>query len=135
MDTTEEDINVAFDSVVGTEERLSSEGFREGFETGLKEGAEEGFHLGFHRGAELGAELGYYAGVAEASLSLGPDLTSDKVKQSLKKLIELIDKFPKTNVDHTDILAEVDSIRVAYKRACSLLKISSTYPEASKLSF
>lgn len=135
MEEKDCDINTVFDSIAQTENRLSVEGYNEGYECGRREGVEEGYHLGYHRGAELGAELGFYAGVVEAWLSVGSNSMSDKAQQSLNKVLELVQKFPRTNVDTIDLLAAVDLIRGSFKRACALLKTSSSYPETSKLSF
>lgn len=131
----ENDVNSAFDDIFLTEDRLSAVSFEDGFESGRKKGAEEGFHLGYHRGAELGAELGFYSGVVEAWLSLDSKVTSEKARQSLHKLQLLLKNFPRTNTDSIDILASFDKIRVSYKKVCSLLKMNSSYPEATKLSF
>ncbi|XP_034245195.1 protein LTO1 homolog [Thrips palmi] len=131
----ENDVNSAFDDIFRTESRLSSAAFEDGFESGRLKGAEEGFHLGYHRGAELGAELGFYSGVVEAWLSLESNVTSERALQSLRKLQQLLKNFPRTNVDNVDIMASFDEIRVSYRKVCSLLKMNSSYPEASKLSF
>lgn len=135
MAAEEIDINLAFDLIAQTEERLLAEGFRQGFVSGRAGGVVEGYHLGYHRGAELGAELGFYAGVVEAWISLGPAAVPEKVKQTLIKVIEQLNNFPKSNVDSIDILALADVVRASYKRACSQLKINAPYPESSKLSF
>ena len=129
------DINLAFDSILQTEERISAEGYRQGFEYGRAAGTNESYHLGYHRGSEIGAELGFYAGVAEAWLSLGPDAISEKARRHLHLLLEQLNNYPKTNVDSVDILALADNIRSSYRRVCSLLKINASYPESSKLSF
>ncbi|KAK3931498.1 Protein LTO1-like protein [Frankliniella fusca] len=135
MEAKDVDINDIFDSIALTEERLWAAGHREGLEAGGREGAADGFHLGYHRGAECGAELGFYAGFAEAWLSLGPVALTEKARQSLVKVLQLIQNFPRNNVDNVDIFESLESVRVAYRRTCSLLKTSVYYPEAPKMSF
>ncbi|XP_026276376.1 protein LTO1 homolog [Frankliniella occidentalis] len=135
MEGKDLDINDVFDSIAQTEERLWAEGYRDGLESGRKEGSADGFHLGYHRGAEIGAELGFYAGFVEAWLTLGSIVLSEKARQSLQKVLQLTQSFPRNNVDSIDIFDSLEVVRISYRRACSLLKTNICYPEAPKTSF
>ncbi|PSN45452.1 Oral cancer-overexpressed protein 1 [Blattella germanica] len=127
------DINDAFDSIALSEERISNEGYSEGFSKGVLEGEVEGFHLGYHRGAEIGAELGYYKGIVETILKERE--TSEKEREALRKVIDLVNQFPSSNKDDIDLVECRDEVRVRFKKACALLKLNLAFSESSNLSF
>lgn len=129
------DINKVFDEILFAEDRLVKDGYREGFQKGSTEGNLEGYHLGYHRGAEIGAELGYYLGVALATLNDKDKKLNEKLTVHLQEIIDLINKFPQTNVDDVDIKSELEKVKSLYKKICSLLKLNATYPEIDQLSF
>lgn len=100
---------------------------------GSSQGNPEGYHLGYHRGAELGAEIGYYTGVVEHHLS--QKKVPEKLLKSVEELRDLLNNFPKENVEDVDIIEYADKIRVKYKKLCAQLKVSLAYPETLKLTF
>uniref|UniRef100_A0A8D8LMN4 Oral cancer-overexpressed protein 1 n=1 Tax=Cacopsylla melanoneura TaxID=428564 RepID=A0A8D8LMN4_9HEMI len=135
---SEPDINDVFDSIACSEELSNEEGYKEGLKKGLIDGELDGFHLGYHKGAQLGAELGFYKGVVESYLALnskGALVLSEKIITLLVKVKDLIDKFPKANIEDQDLLDLNSNIRVKYKKVCSLLKIDGGYPYDNTVSY
>lgn len=133
-DDRKRDINDIFEDIALSEERICDDAYEKGFADGEVAGNVDGYHLGFHRGADIGSELGYYYGVLgeqKKALASHPE----RMVKAVDVCLELIDAFPRTNDEHVDIFAEIDKIRASYRKACALLKISSKYPGASKLSF
>lgn len=131
----EQDINDAFEDIFYSEELLTKSAYEKGLEKGKEEGNINGFHLGYHRGAEIGAELGYYLGVVEIHIDKTENKDSKKVYNSLQKVKELIENYPKNNSEDIDILEKLDDIRAQFKKLCSLLKIDGIFPESDKLNF
>ncbi|VVC93419.1 unnamed protein product, partial [Leptidea sinapis] len=114
-----------------SEDSTQKESYTEGFTAGVEGGNSEGFHLGYHKGARLGKELGYYLGIANIHLERNANSDTkypDKIIKQLEKLKDLINSFPHTNSEEHDIVSMADNIRVNYKKACALLKISSVNP-------
>ncbi|KAF4517562.1 hypothetical protein B566_EDAN005126 [Ephemera danica] len=136
--TEERDINDMFDSIVMLEQKVAADGFREGFEKGQQEGTEEGYRLGHRHGLSIGSELGFYRGAATTWLEVATKFegqVSDKAVAALNKVIELLDKFPTTITQDMDINEEIDKVKAAYRKACSLLKIEPSAPVMTKLTF
>lgn len=129
----ERDINDIFDDIVLSEERVADEEYQKGFDESAAEGNLEGYHLGYHRGAELGAELGYYEGVLRTYSSTSP--ATEKAERVIATCLELIERFPRTNDEQSDILQLADNIRAQFRKACALLKINGRFPEADQLNF
>lgn len=129
---TNRDINDIFDEIALSEERINAEGYQKGLADGKAVGNTDGYHLGYHRGAELGAELGYYYGVLKAHSS---ERNTERQQRSIDTVLKLIDDFPRTNDEQSDILGLADSIRAQYRKACAILKINGKYPETDQLSF
>lgn len=79
--------------------------------------------------------MGYYISICE-SLSKDPKKEhSDKIKSNLSKIIELINNFPRDNIENFDIFQEIEKIRNIFKKICALTKIDAFYPEVDNLSF
>lgn len=131
---SERDINDIFNDIALSEERISDEAYQEGFNEGELAGNIDGYHLGFHRGADIGSELGYYHGILSEQKGLLAT-SSERAVKAVESCLELIDAYPRTNDEHVDIFAELEKIRSLYRKTCALLKISSKYPGANKLSF
>lgn len=134
----DKDFNDILDDIVLGEEREHKESYEQGFKAGSEAGNPEGYHLGYHRGAELGRELGYYLGIITHYINLNEESEkkySEKLLTQLTKVKDLIDAFPRTNSEDHDILGMAESIRGQYKKACALLKISSTNPYDAGVSF
>ncbi|XP_032518237.2 protein LTO1 homolog [Danaus plexippus] len=130
------DFNDALDSIVLSENSLCKESYDEGYKSGYEAGNPEGYHLGYHRGAELGRELGYYFGVVTNHIENKESLfISEKVLKQLEKVRDLINLFPQTNSEDHDILNLAENIRAQYKRACALLRIPSSNPYDTEVSF
>lgn len=129
--STERDLNDIFDDIVLIEDRKNEEGYQKGFETGKSIGNTDGYHLGYHRGAELGAELGYYYGVLKSHHKEN----TERQQKSIESVLKLIDEFPRTNDENTDILGLADQIRAQYRKTCALLKINGKFPESDQLTF
>lgn len=135
---SEPDINDIFDSILCSEEASNEQGYEEGVKKGLVDGEIDGYHLGYHKGAEIGAELGFYKGVVETYIQLnkkGDTALSDKIITLLEKTKDMIDKFPRENIEDQDILNLASNIRVKYKKVCSLLKIDGGYPYDDTISY
>lgn len=62
------------------------------------------------------------------------EVASQKL-ELLKALKDIIDSFPRANVDNVDILELMNNIRSKYKKVCAQLKINIKYPESDKFSF
>ncbi|VVC93418.1 unnamed protein product, partial [Leptidea sinapis] len=127
----DKDFNDILDDIVMSEDSTQKESYTEGFTAGVEGGNSEGFHLGYHKGARLGKELGYYLGIANIHLERNANSDTkypDKIIKQLEKLKDLINSFPHTNSEEHDIVSMADNIRVNYKKACALLKISSVNP-------
>lgn len=119
-----DDINDVFESIAFSEQKISDSAFEEGFIKGVSEGEVEGYHLGYHRGAEIGAEIGYYKGCIDVLSRVDDnEKHNPKCSELLHKIKNLIDMFPKQNVDDVDIIVCRDNIRAQFKRLCSLLKV------------
>lgn len=135
---SEPDINDIFDSIACSEETSNEQGYEEGIQKGLHDGEIDGFHLGYHKGAQIGAELGFYNGVVETYIQLckkGDIKLHDKVTTLLEKIKDLIDKFPRENIEDKDIFDLASGIRVKYKKLCSLLKIDGGFPYDDSISY
>lgn len=131
---SERDINDIFNDIALSEERISDEAYQEGFGEGELAGNIDGYHLGFHRGADIGTELGYYYGILSVQRKESTTFTERAIK-AVDACMGLIDSYPRTNDEHVDLFAELEKIRSQYRKTCALLKISSKYPGANKLSF
>ncbi|CAG9582968.1 unnamed protein product [Danaus chrysippus] len=130
------DFNDALDSIVLIENSLCKESYDEGYKIGYEAGNPEGYHLGYHRGAELGRKLGYYFGVVTKHIENKDSLSiPEKVLKQLEKVRDLINSFPQTNSEDHDILNLAENIRAQYKRACALLRIPSSNPYDTEVSF
>lgn len=127
------DINDIFDDIVFSEEKNNEEGYRQGLLDAQAIGNTDGYHLGYHRGAELGAEIGYYYSVLQIHSNSATN--SERAQKSIETVLKLIEDFPRTNDEHTDILALADTIRAQYRKTCASLKINGKFPEADQLSF
>ncbi|XP_050663770.1 protein LTO1 homolog [Leptidea sinapis] len=135
---SDKDFNDILDDIVMSEDSTQKESYTEGFTAGVEGGNSEGFHLGYHKGARLGKELGYYLGIANIHLERNANSDTkypDKIIKQLEKLKDLINSFPHTNSEEHDIVSMADNIRVNYKKACALLKISSVNPYETSISF
>lgn len=128
------DINDIFDDIALSEERISDEAYQEGYSEGELTGNIDGYHLGFHRGADIGSELGYYYGILSEQKK-DSTTSSERTVKAIENCLELIDTYPRINDEHIDIFVELEKIRSLYRKTCALLKISSKYPGANKLSF
>lgn len=124
------DVNDVFENLFLAEEVAEQKGYKEGFETG-KNRLFEGYHLGYHRASSIGAQLGYYSG----TLLLYQNHPREKVSTSANNLLQEINQFPKTNDDKTDINGLFQKIKFKFNKFCTLVKVSSSYPEADKLEF
>lgn len=131
---SEPDINDIFIDIALSEERISHEAYQEGFSEGVLAGNIDGYHFGFHRGADIGYELGYYYGVLSEHKKNWTKST-ERLVNTVEACLKLIDAYPRTNDANVDIFAELDKIRSLYRKTCALLKISSKYTGANKLSF
>ncbi|CAF4857423.1 unnamed protein product [Pieris macdunnoughi] len=132
------DFNDILDDIVLSEDAQEKESYKEGYQQGVETGNADGFHLGYHRGFQLGRELGYYMRIVRHHLELNDTLDpkySDKILKQLQKIKELIDEFPRTNSEEHDILKMAETIRAQFRKACSLLKISSNMPYDAGVSF
>lgn len=136
QEVREVDINDAFDEIVFSEQRLSTEAFEEGYKKGTADGLKEGFHLGYHRGAELGLEVGFYRGVLSA---ISDDLQSStlppRIATVAQKLLLALDSIPDENKTDCDILQVVENARACFKQLMSLLKLPIVPPSTSSSSF
>ncbi|XP_065338074.1 protein LTO1 homolog [Cloeon dipterum] len=128
----EKDINEIFDSIVMLEQKVASDGYREGYEKGQQDGTEEGYRLGHQHGMILGTELGFYRGIATAMVKTS---TESKGVDAMKNVIDLLDNFPVVVTKDMDINEEVNKVRSAYRKACSLLKIDFMSPLSTSLTF
>lgn len=134
LDDAKRDINDIFDDIALSEERISDEAYQDGYSEGELAGNVDGYHLGFHRGADIGSELGYYYGIlSEQKEELST--STERTVKAVENCLELIDAYPRINDEHVDIFGELEKIRSLYRKTCALLKISSKYPGANKLSF
>ncbi|XP_008209164.1 protein LTO1 homolog [Nasonia vitripennis] len=127
----ETDVNEAFENLLLAEDLAEQAAYEEGFAVG-KNQMLEGYHLGYHRASSLAAQLGYYFGVL---MFIQQSSNVDRVLEQTKKLIADIQKFPADNDDAVDIFEKFDSIKLNFKKICSLAKIDATYPDANKLEF
>ena len=125
------DVNEVFEKILLAEDLAEKAAYEEGFTAG-KNQMLEGFHLGYHRASSVAAQLGYYFGVL---IFIEQNFNIPKILEQTRKLIEDIQKFPTDNDDAVDIFEKFDSIRLNFKKVCSLAKIDATYPEANKLEF
>lgn len=79
---------------------------------------------------------GYYFGVVTNHIENKDSLfISEKVLKQLEKVRDLINLFPQTNSEDHDILNLAENIRAQYKRACALLRIPSSNPYDTEVSF
>ncbi|XP_059476463.1 protein LTO1 homolog [Neocloeon triangulifer] len=134
-DEEEKDVNELFDSIVMLEQKVASDGFREGFEKGQQEGTEDGYRVGHQHGMKLGTELGFYRGAARAWIESSQGASESKGVGAMKTVIELLDKFPTMITKDVDVNEEMNKVRAAYRKACSLLKIDAVSPTTTTLSF
>lgn len=130
-ETEARDINDIFDDIAFSEDKINEEGYQKGLLEGQSVGNTDGYHLGYHRGAELGAELGYYY----SHLHLHLPTSSERAQKSIETVLKLIEEFPRTNHEHSDILGLADTIRAQYRKACAILKTNGKFPESDELSF
>ncbi|CAH2090103.1 unnamed protein product [Euphydryas editha] len=134
----EVDFNDVLENIFLSENKQCEKSYEEGFEVGIEAGNPEGYHLGYHKGAQLGRELGHYLGIVSYHLEnqeRSEVQYSEKIIKQLEKVKELIDSFPRKNSEDHDILGLAENIRSQYKKACALLKISSTNPYGGDISF
>lgn len=134
---SDKDINAIFEDILFAEEAVIEKSYENGFTIGASQGNPEGYHLGYHRGAELGAELGFYSAISECVLKEfgNQSKISDDKAKSVNDLKQLIESFPKANVDNVDLFELMDKIRVKYKKVCVQFKISIKFPDSDKFSF
>lgn len=132
-----QEINDVFEDILFAEEKIISESYEEGFSIGAAQGNTEAYHLGYHRGAEVGAKLGFYIAVLESCVKHVQSQSKDYIEKvkPLVDLIEVIQDFPKRNVEDLDILELMNNISAKFKKICVLFKINIKYPHTDKLSF
>ncbi|XP_045523620.1 uncharacterized protein LOC123713800 isoform X1 [Pieris brassicae] len=112
------DFNDILDDIVLSEDAQEKESYKEGFQAGV--------------------ETGYYMRIVVHHLELNDTLDpkySDKIIKQLQKVKDLIDEFPRTNSEDHDILKMAETIRGQFRKASSLLKISSNIPYDAGVSF
>lgn len=97
----------------------------------------EAFHLGYHRGLEIGLQLGYYSGLVDTYLThfKNREDCPKKAVQNLESVNQLIQSFPKQNVEDVDILSLFEDIQAKVKKICAQLKIKAVYPKTNQFSF
>lgn len=127
----ETDINEAFENLLFAEDLAGKAAYEEGFAAGRNQ-MFEGYHLGYHRASSLAAQLGYYFGVL---MHLKQSSNVPKILEQVQRSIEDIEKFPVDNDDAVDIFDKFESIKLNFRKICSLAKLDATYPEANKLEF
>lgn len=133
----EREINLVFDDIAFSEDRIVKKAFVDGLQKGFRDGDEKGYRLGFLKGVEFGAEIGYYEGIVKALRSLcsqDPACLSTKSINVLNKLHSALISFPSTNCPNTDLIDQRDQIRSYYKQLCSLLKLDIAL-DGEELSF
>ena len=141
------DLDSAWDDVLLLEERAVSRGLREGLLAGRHRGHEEGFALGVAKGAEIGGEIGFYLGfasawtaiiedrISSASLKTNGESTAtatrkeqkrdDRALKALGKLAADAADFPRDNIKEEDVAQRLQDIRARFKLCCQVLDIKA----------
>lgn len=107
----------------------------------MQSGWSDGLVFGMQKGAELSAEIGYYQGLASGWLTVlkhhvpsvedsKQQLKWAKVVQTLQSLLELIARFPTTNIDVTDQGEQVDRSQLMVKIRVKMKQISTMMEKA-----
>ncbi|KAI0795896.1 hypothetical protein C8Q75DRAFT_711061 [Abortiporus biennis] len=121
------------ESLVHVEQSFYDEGYADGHAHGRIHGLIEGRALGREKGFEMWEEIGYYEGFALMLKSVydNNDSNSDRPLHHITHLLDMINRFPKTNPSATepsdlDIPKLFRQIRSRYKALCAVCGIKPT---------
>ena len=158
------DLNDIFNDIVLAENNSFDRGFEEGISKSRADGFAEGFALGLGKGLQVGTTIGYYRQFAELILrsldciierstsegskrpfpSVGakrvdilenfPPARREKLEQSVKILLQLIDDFAPHDCESEALFTQLEKIESKYKQIKALLnlKLAKTTKEPSK---
>ncbi|KAF7784957.1 hypothetical protein Agabi119p4_1122 [Agaricus bisporus var. burnettii] len=129
------DTEFDLDSLTNLEEKFYQDGYQDGYDHGRKHGYHEGKVLGSEKGYEMWEELAFYQGFAttwQTFLLQHGSNTDDRILSNIKRLLDLIQEFPKTNPttntdkssdNELDVEKLFSRIRSRYRVLCSSLGI------------
>ncbi|CAA0833637.1 Unknown protein [Striga hermonthica] len=123
MDGGIEDI---FASSLNLEETHFKEGYGEGHGDGLIAGKEEGRQVGLKTGFEVGEELGFYRGCVDvwsSAVRVDPDFVSARIERMIKKMDELLKKYPILEPENETVSDMMDSLRLKFRAICASLNV------------
>ncbi|KAG6751315.1 hypothetical protein POTOM_045843 [Populus tomentosa] len=107
-----------FDSSLNLEETHFKEGYNEGYSQGLMSGKEEAEQTGLKMGFGIGEELGFYRGCVDvwnSAILVDPTRFSTRLKESIKKMEELIEKYPVLDPEDERVNDIMDSLRLKFR--------------------
>lgn len=130
-----------FDSSLNLEETHFKEGYNEGYSQGLMSGKEEAEQTGLKMGFGIGEELGFYRGCVDvwnSAILVDPTRFSTRLKESMKKMEELIEKYPVLDPEDERVNEIMDSLRLKFRviRAGLGVKLEyDGYPKPKEIEF
>ncbi|KAG6752458.1 hypothetical protein POTOM_044688 [Populus tomentosa] len=107
-----------FDSSLNLEETHFKEGYNEGYSQGLMSGKEEAEQTGLKMGFGIGEELGFYRGCVDvwnSAILVDSNRFSTRLKESIKKMEELIEKYPVLDPEDERVTEIMDSLRLKFR--------------------
>lgn len=107
-----------FDSSLNLEDTHFKEGYNEGYGHGRITGKEEGRQTGLKVGFEIGEELGFYRGCVDiwnSAIRVDPTRFSTRLKDSVRKMEELIEKYPLLEPEDESVQDIIDSLRLKFR--------------------
>ncbi|KAG5233441.1 hypothetical protein OIU78_026824 [Salix suchowensis] len=130
-----------FDSSLNLEETHFKEGYNEGYSQGLMSGKEEAEQTGLRMGFEIGEELGFYRGCVDvwnSAIRVEPTQFSTRLKETIKKMEDLIEKYPVLDPEDERVNEIMDSLRLKFRviRAGLGVKLEyDGYPKPKDIEF
>lgn len=125
-----ESIEDIFESSLNLEETHFKEGYDEGYGDGLVSGKEEGRQVGLKTGFEVGEELGFYRGCVgmwNSVIKVEPNCFSARIQKTIKKMDELLKKYPISDPENESVSDMMDSLRLSFKIICATLNMKLAY--------
>ncbi|KAK6919513.1 Essential protein Yae1, N-terminal [Dillenia turbinata] len=127
-----------FDSALNLEESHLQQGYNEGYADGLKLGKQEGVEVGLKLGFQSGEELGFYRGCIDlwnSVISISPKCHSARVLKMIKRMDELLDKYPILDPETESVQDLMDNLRLKFRAVCASMSIKleyDGYPKSSE---
>ncbi|KAF5741486.1 hypothetical protein HS088_TW10G00484 [Tripterygium wilfordii] len=119
-----------FDSSLNLEETHFKECFDDGYKQGLIVGKEEALDVGLKQGFEVGQEIGFYRGCVDvwnSAIRIDPSSFSKRLQQSIKRMEELIEKYPLMEPEDESVQERVDELRLKFRVIRSGLGVKLEY--------